>query len=355
MSTERARIVVAMSGGVDSTVAVALLQNAGHDVMGVTMRLVSSQRGGPDPWEQAIEDARQAASRLGIPHHVADLSEAFQCQVQDYFLSEYQHARTPNPCVRCNQRIKFGALLAQAHELGGQFLATGHYVRLISHEGRHALARAVCREKDQSYVLSGLSQEQLKHVLFPLGGLTKEETRAFARSLGFDTIAEKSDSQDICFLAGGDYRSYVAQAGVSGTPGPILSSTGTVLGTHTGLANYTIGQRKGLGIAGPRPYYVLRLLPERNAVVVGFHEETYATRLTTSDAVWMGIPPQREPFECQIQIRYRHEAVPCTVEPAPGQFTAVFHTPQRAVTPGQWAVLYQDDLVLASGAIDTFE
>jgi len=344
-----------MSGGVDSTVAAGLLQQAGHDVMGVTMRLSSFHSGGPDPREQTIEDARQAAARLGIPHHVAELTGAFQRQVLDYFLTEYQHARTPNPCVRCNQQIKFGALLAEARELGGQFLATGHYVRLVSHGGRYAVARAVCREKDQSYVLSGLSQEQLGHVLFPLGELTKEETRAFARSLGFDTVAEKSESQDICFLAGGDYRSYVAQEGVPGTPGPIISSSGTVLGTHTGLANYTIGQRKGLGIAGPRPYYVLRLLPERNAVVVGFHEETFAARLTTRGVVWMGFPPQREPFECQIQIRYRHEAVPCTIEPAPGHFSAVFHTPQRAVTPGQWAALYRDDMVLASGAIDTFE
>lgn len=203
-------------------------------------------------------------------------------------------------------------------------------------------------------MLSGLSQEQLARVVFPLGDLTKDETRTIARSLGLD-LADKSDSQDICFLEGGDYRGYLARQGASGGPGPIVSASGEVLGTHTGLANYTVGQRKGLGIAAPRPYYVLRLLPERNTVVVGFHEETFAKGLTASGVVWSGMPPQTAPFECHIQIRYRHEAVSCTVTPAPGRFSAVFHAPQRAVTPGQWAVLYRGDMVLAAGTIDTFE
>jgi len=343
-----------MSGGVDSSVAAALLKDAGHEVIGVTMRLFPACDGAAEPREQAIEDARRAAARLSIPHHVAELAGLFQRQVLDYFLDEYRRARTPNPCVRCNQRIKFGALLDQARALGGEFLATGHYVRRAAREGRYAVCRAACREKDQSYVLSGLSQEQLARVVFPLGDLTKDETRTIARSLGLD-LADKSDSQDICFLEGGDYRGYLARQGASGGPGPIVSASGEVLGTHAGLANYTVGQRKGLGIAAPRPYYVLRLLPERNTVVVGFHEETFAKGLTASGVVWSGMPPQTAPFECHIQIRYRHEAVSCTVTPAPGRFSAVFHAPQRAVTPGQWAVLYRGDMVLAAGTIDTFE
>lgn len=341
-----------MSGGVDSSVAAALLKDSGYDVVGMTMRLFPQC--GSATGANPIEDAQRVAAHLGIPHHVAEFTQLFQHQVLDYFLDEYARGRTPNPCIRCNRRIKFGALFDKARELGGEALATGHYVRVIDHDGRRAVCRAKYRAKDQSYMLSGLSQEQLARVLFPLGNQTKDDTRAMARSLGLD-IAEKSDSQDVCFLGGGDYRSYVAGQGQTGPPGPIVSTAGEVLGTHTGLTNYTIGQRKGLGVAAPRPYYVVRLDAENNTVVVGHEDETFAKGLTTSDIVWAGIAPQTGPLECCIQIRYRHEAVPCTVETGTDRFSARFHEPQRAVTPGQWAVLYRDDMVLAAGTIDTFE
>jgi len=352
MPNDRAKVAVAMSGGVDSSVAAALLLDTGYDVVGITMRLLApgSLRSKPSPTEKA----RGIAARLGIPHYVVDLREPFKHHVVDYFVSEYRVGRTPNPCIRCNQRVKFGALLEEAERAGAQYLATGHYVRVAKEEGRYAVCRVKYRAKDQSYVLAGLSQDQLRRVIFPLGELTKEETRAKARSLGLD-IAESSESQDICFIEDGDYHRFLAERGESGQPGPILSTTGEKLGSHTGLPKYTIGQRKGLGIAAARPYYVVRLDPERNAVIVGHREETFAKRLTAREVVWQGMPPQSEPFECDIQIRYRHEAAPCVVEPEGARFSAKFRVPQRAVTPGQWAVLYRGDMVLAAGTIDTFE
>jgi tRNA-specific 2-thiouridylase len=349
MADSHPTVAVAMSGGVDSSVAAALLCEEGFDVAGMTMRLQPECDAPGNP----VEDARRAARRLGIPHHVADLAQPFRQHVLDYFLSEYRRGRTPNPCVRCNQRIKFGALFEQARALGADLLATGHYVRVQERGDRMALCRAVFRGKDQSYVLAGLSQEQLRGALFPLGGQTKDRTRETARSLGLH-VAEKSESQDICFVEGGDYRQFLAKHGEPMPPGPIATTSGEILGTHTGLAHYTVGQRKGLGIAAPEPYYVVRLDPERNAVVVGRREETFARRLTARDVVWGAIPPQTEPFECAIQIRYRHRPAPCVVEPHADGFEAVFEEPQRAVTPGQWAVLYRDDCVLAAGAIDAF-
>ncbi|HOD51358.1 MAG TPA: tRNA 2-thiouridine(34) synthase MnmA [Candidatus Hydrogenedentes bacterium] len=352
MATSHPKVIAAMSGGVDSSVAAALLRDAGHEVTGITMRLLPQR--GSQAESKAIEDARRVAAHLGIPHHVADVAAPFQEHVLGYFVSEYSLGRTPNPCIRCNQRIKFGVLFDEARRLGGQFLATGHYARIACHEGRYAISRARFREKDQSYVLAGLSQEQLRHAMFPLGEKTKDQTRAIARSMGLD-IAETPESQDICFIEDGDYRRFLAEQGLFGLPGPIVSATGETLGAHTGLTNYTIGQRKGLGIAAPRPYYVLRLDTERNALVVGHHEETFAKTLAARDVVWTGIPPQTAPLECSIQIRYRHKAAPCTVDPAPDHFSATFHEPERAVTPGQWAVLYRRDLVLAAGIIDMAE
>lgn len=352
MPSDRTNVVVAMSGGVDSSVAAALLLEAGYDVAGMTMRLPA--QGNASALPHAIEDARGVAARLGIPHHVIDVTEPFKKHVLDYFISEYQCGRTPNPCIRCNQRVKFGSLLQEVKRLGARYLATGHYVRLARHENRYAVCRAEYRQKDQSYVLAGLDQHQLGQVIFPLGEQTKQQTRAKARSLGLD-VAENSESQDICFIEDGNYHRFLAEQGESGRPGPILTTTGEMLGTHTGLTNYTIGQRKGLGIAAIRPYYVVRLDPERNAVIVGHHEETFSKRLTARDVVWGGLPPQTEPFECDIQIRYRHAPVPCMVQPDENRFSAVFRAPQRAVTPGQWAVLYRGDMVLAAGTIDASE
>ncbi|MBI4557816.1 MAG: tRNA 2-thiouridine(34) synthase MnmA, partial [Candidatus Hydrogenedentes bacterium] len=342
------------SGGVDSSVAAALLAEQGYDVIGMTMRVASGE--GRESSQKACctldaaEDARRVAHRLGISHYVVNYLDRFEREVIDDFVDEYLAGRTPNPCARCNQRVKFGALFEKAAAIGADYIATGHYVRCEPRNGRHTLRRAVYRPKDQSYSLAGLRQDQLARALFPLGGLTKEETREKARAFGLVT-ANKPESQEICFVPDNNYRNFLAQRVGSGEPGPILSVRGEVLGRHAGLMNYTVGQRKGLRIAAAAPQYVLQIDLSRNALVVGPQDEAFSESLAAADVIWGALSPQTEPFDCLVQIRYQHAAVPATVYPNGTSFTALFHTPQRAVTPGQWAVLYDDDYVLAGGII----
>ncbi len=344
-----------MSGGVDSSVAAALLVEQGYEVVGMTMRVASGE--GRESSARACctldaaEDARRVADRLGITHYVLNYLQRFDREVIADFISEYLAGRTPNPCARCNQRVKFGALYEKALASGADLIATGHYARVESRNGRAALRRAVDRNKDQTYTLAGLGQDQLSRALFPLGTLTKTETRNIARSLGLVT-ADKPESQEICFVPDDDYRSFLAKRTPSPPPGPIIDTKGKVVGAHSGLINYTVGQRKGLGIASERPYYVVKLDLAQNTLIVGHEEDTFVEFLTASQVVWGALPPQSEPFDCQVQVRYRARAVPCTAHPTDLGLTAHFCEPQRAITPGQWAVFYDDDVVLAAGIIE---
>lgn len=352
------KILVAMSGGVDSAVTAKLLVEQGYDCIGVTMRLVPEHAGKsvfePCCGLEAVEDARRVCEKVGIPHQTLHAVERFERDIISNFVEEYQQGRTPNPCVRCNRMIKFGALYQYADELGAAYIAMGHYARLEPLGSRIALRRAVHREKDQSYVLAPLTQKQLRRALFPLGGLTKEQVRGLAWKLDFG-MATKKDSQEICFVPDRDYAGFIEGRAGAAAPGPILSLSGEHLGMHRGLRHYTPGQRRGLGIAADRPYYVVRLDPGRNAVIVGQEEETYCGDFETGSIVWGGLPPQDAPFRCLVQLRSRHQAVPATITPGLGRATVSFDTPERAVTPGQWAVLYDEEgFVLGSAIVQRF-
>ncbi|MCP4639143.1 MAG: tRNA 2-thiouridine(34) synthase MnmA [bacterium] len=336
-------VAVAMSGGVDSSVAAAILLEQGHDVLGITMQVV------PDD-DAAARDASQVADGLGIPHHVVDFTRQFESEVIADFVAEYRAGRTPNPCARCNQRIKFGALLDTAHEVGAQRLATGHYARVREGEDRYALLRARDPRKDQSYVLAGLTQEQLACVTFPLGDTDKESTKAMARKLGLSS-ADRPESQEICFIADDNYRRFLDDRLGEAAPGPIVTTEGAEIGRHRGIRHYTIGQRKGLGIAAPRPYFVVRLDPERNAVVVGHEEATFCSELATEEIVWGASPRRTDPLDVLAQIRYNQQPVPARLLPFEDRMRLVFEKPVRAVAPGQWAVAYDGETVVAAGII----
>ncbi len=360
------RVVVAMSGGVDSSVAAALLVERGYEVIGVTMQIwpqeepLQEARQGGCCSLAAVEDARRVADRLGIPYYVVNMRDVFAETVIDYFVAEYARGRTPNPCIACNRFVKFSALLRKARELDARYLATGHYARVWfdAEQGRHVLARGRDRHKDQSYVLYNLTQEQLAQVLFPLGELTKGEVRRLAAERGLP-VAGKPESQEICFITEEAYGDFVAaRAPDKVRPGPILDRAGRVLGTHRGLVFYTVGQRRGLGVSSGKPLYVLEIDPERNALVVGPAEETLSGGLEAGDVNlilldWEELRAARDGIAAEVQIRYRSAARPAVVRAAGGGRVEVwFASPQRAVTPGQAAVFYRGDLVLGGGVIE---
>ncbi|MFP4502043.1 MAG: tRNA 2-thiouridine(34) synthase MnmA [Candidatus Hydrogenedentota bacterium] len=353
-----ARILVAMSGGVDSAVTAALLAEAGYDCYGVTMRLVPEHPGKsvfePCCGIEATQDARRVCERLGIPHETVHAVDRFSRDIIAHFTAEYAAGRTPNPCVRCNRMIKFGALYQHADKLGADYIAMGHYARLVTYEGRVALRRAAYRPKDQSYVLAPLTQPQLRRACFPLGDLTKDNVRTHAQKLDFRT-ANKPESQEICFVPDNNYRSFLDQHLGTPRPGPIMTLAGEVVGEHTGLTHYTPGQRKGLGLSADRPYYVVRLDTARNTVLVAHAEATPCTAFDTSRLCWGGLARQEEPFECLVQLRSHHTPVPATVSPIRAGARVALHTPQRAITPGQWAVMYDTGgHVLASAPVRDF-
>lgn len=355
------KAIVAMSGGVDSAVAAALLKEQGYQVSGVTMQIWNGANSAPEgrhhgcygPGEdEDIADARRVAQILDIDFHVFDLRQEYQTEVLDYFCHEYLAGRTPNPCLRCNHRVKFDALFSQARESGieADFFATGHYARLEydTSQQRYRLKKAKDLNKDQSYFISSLSQEQLGRSLFPIGDYTKAEVRRLAADFGLE-IAEKPESQD--FISGG-YASLMAAA----PHGPIMNKQGNILGEHRGLPFYTIGQRKGLGIAAGEPLYVTDINPDENAVIVGRQAETYRDELTASGLNWIAITELKQSTQVMAKIRYLHQPAEATVTPLNQDRVYVkFREPQMAITPGQAVVFYREDVVLGGGTIERRE
>ena len=348
-------IVVAMSGGVDSSLAAALLVEQGHRVIGVTMKTFCySENAGPSKTccgLDGIMDAKHVADKLGMPHYVFDMEEAFTASVIDDFVHEYAHGRTPNPCVRCNSNTKIPDLLRRARGFGADVIATGHYARVLG-DGR--LARGLDLNKDQSYFLWGVPKEVLSHLLFPVGELSKPEVRAKARQLELVT-ADKPESQEICFVPNGDYGDFLkgrlGDAHPSLAAGHLVTSSGEVVGEHNGFARYTVGQRKGLGGGRGRALYVLGVKPETNEVVIGEEDELLRSDVVLGDLNWLDDAP-RVGEEMMVQVRHRARAVSCVVQAVNDETVSLqLHEPQRAITPGQSGVLYRDQIVAGGGRI----
>jgi tRNA-specific 2-thiouridylase len=353
------RVVLAMSGGVDSSVAAWLLKEQGYEVIGLFMRTgVHAEGTGPAHKKgccSALDagDARRVADRLDIPFYALDFERDFD-RIIDYFADEYLAARTPNPCVVCNTWLKFGKLWAYGKQLGADFIATGHYAQVVTHAGQTALHRAADPDKDQSYVLFDLRRALLRHLLLPIGGYRKEEVRAMARQAGLG-VADKPDSVEICFVPDGDHAAMIRKRRPDvHTAGYIVNTEGQVLATHAGFERFTVGQRKGLGFAAGERRYVLRLVPEERQVVVGRREELLADGLIASRVNWLLDEPPGGPLACGVKIRYRHMPTPASVTVLPdGGARVAFAEPQSAVTPGQAIVFYNGPQVLGGGWIES--
>jgi len=343
-------VLIGLSGGVDSSVAAHLLQQNHYTCVGCTMKLYCHPCGG----EGNVKDAKSVADRMDIPFHVFDFQEDFHSRVIGHFIHCYETGTTPNPCIQCNRYLKFGAMLEKALELGCRYVATGHYAQIRQSEetGRYLLYKAADKAKDQTYFLYSLTQYQLSHTLFPLGGLTKGEAREIAEVQGFIT-ARKKDSQDICFVPDGDYVSFMKQyTGKTYLAGDYLDLSGKVVGVHQGAVCYTLGQRKGLGIALGAPVYVCAKDMEKNTVTVGPNEALFHNALRARDFNWIPFPALTGPIRVTAKIRHSQTEQAATVYPEEnGYARVVFDQPQRAITPGQAVVLYQDDLVVGGGTI----
>jgi tRNA-specific 2-thiouridylase len=351
----KTRVLLGMSGGVDSSVAGYLLREQGYDVVGVTMKVwpqdcisrAEDKCCGP----QAVADARGVAHSLGIPHYVVDEADQFEKLVIDYFSSEYQAGRTPNPCVMCNEKLKFGNLWEKAEALGCSFIATGHYAIIDHHPGRAVLRKGVDPRKDQSYFMFSLRQAQLQRALTPLGGMSKPAIREIARSLGL-RVADKADSQEICFVPGNDYKAFLRShlEKEQFHPGGIYDLAGNFLGEHEGIEMFTIGQRKGLPGGSAQPRYVIDIDAETNRVIVGFAEDLVSDDFEIDRANW--IAGRQDQFEATVKIRYSHPGTRATVTALEnGRARIQLHEPQKAVTPGQAAVIYDGDIVVGGGWI----
>ena len=363
-------IAVAMSGGVDSSTVAAMLRAEGHDVVGLTMQLWNQRRlAGRDGMPEAVTgrccslddvyDARRVAETIGIPYYVVNHEERFERDVVRPFVQDYLSGRTPIPCSLCNNHLKFDQLLTVARQIGAECVATGHYARVEfdDERGRWLLKRPTDRSKDQTYFLFGLTQEQLSRTRFPLGGLTKPEVRELARKLGL-ALAEKPDSQEICFVPGGDYKkfldAYLAEQGESlpDTAGELVTTDGRVVGEHNGIHNFTVGQRKGLGIATGSPLYVIQVKGDTRQVIVGDQEKLYSKTLLARRINLISIDDLREPMRVSVKIRHRHEAAAAKIErTGVDEVFVTFDEPQRAITPGQAVVFYDGDTVVGGGWI----
>lgn len=353
------KVVVGMSGGVDSSVAAYLLKEQGYDVIGVTMQIwqeedvCTVEENGGCCGLSAVEDARRVAAALGIPYYVMNFREKFQKNVIDYFADSYVNGQTPNPCIACNRYVKWEALLKRSISIGADFIATGHYARVEQlSNGRYALRRSATAAKDQTYALYNLTQEQLKRTLMPVGEYTKEEVRVIAEKIGL-LVADKPDSQDICFVQDGNYAAFIEEhTGKKASEGNFVISDGTVIGRHKGIIHYTVGQRKGLGLALGYPAFVLEIRPETNEVVIGTYEESLTTVVRAKQLNFMSVEDLKEPLRVFAKIRYNHKGAWCTVERTKeDEVTCCFEEPQRAVTPGQAIVFYDGEYVLGGGTI----
>ncbi len=356
------KVVVGMSGGVDSSVAAKLLLDAGYEVIGVTMQIWQddSKAGRREAAENggccaltAVTDAKRVADQLGIPHYVADFREVFRREVMDAFDRAYFAGRTPNPCVLCNRAVKWESLLRKARELGAEYIATGHYGRVLHLDsGRYAVAGAVSAKKDQSYALYRLTQEQLAHTLMPVGMYEKKEIRAMAEKMGL-SVADKPDSQEICFIPDHDYARFSEEdTGVVSKPGNFVTADGRVLGRHKGIIHYTVGQRKGLGLSMGHPVFVTEIRPETDEVVIGEAEDLMTDRLVCGKLNFMGWADLSEPRPVTAKIRYNHPGAPAVIRrTGADEITRESQKPARAVTPGQAAVPYDGEILACGGEI----
>ena len=354
------KVVVGMSGGVDSSVAALLLKRQGYDVVGVTMQIwqeespaVTAAQGGCCGFD-AAEDARRVADVLDIPHYVMNFRKEFREKVMDYFVSEYLAGRTPNPCIACNRYVKWESLLRRSMEIGADYIATGHYAGIIRlKNGRYAVRNAVTTKKDQTYALYSLTQEQLSHTLMPVGDYTKEEIRQIAEEAGLP-VAHKPDSQEICFIPDNDYAAFIDREAKERVPKPgnFVTTDGQVLGRHLGITHYTVGQRKGLNLAMGRPVFVKEIRPDTNQVVIGEADEVFGGSLVCGHINYMGMEDLKEPREALAKIRYGHTGEKCVMERiGEDRIKCVFQKPVRAITPGQAVVFYEDGYVLGGGTI----
>lgn len=349
-----------MSGGVDSSVAAFLLKEQGYDVIGVTMQIwqeqdvfLQSEEGGCCGLS-AVDDARRVADMLNIPYYVMNFRDIFQKEVINYFISEYERGHTPNPCIACNRYVKWGAMLHRAMEIGADYIATGHYARIKQlSNGRFSIANSITSAKDQTYALYSLTQDQLAHTLMPIGEYEKDQIREMAKEAGLP-VAAKPDSQDICFVPDHDYAGFIErETGKESTPGNFVDEMGQILGNHKGIVHYTIGQRKGLGLTAETPLFVKELRPETNEVVICKSESLFSHTCYVHDINYMAVERLDGTQDAIGKIRYSHKGAPCKLYPLPdGRLECRFTEPQRAATPGQAAVFYENDHILCGGIIE---